>query len=43
MDWKILSKFKDNPNDDNMDEVIPVFLGYHVDKEKAGLEITIIK
>lgn len=30
-------------DDDNMDEVIPVFLGYHVDKEKAGLEITIVQ
>jgi Holliday junction resolvase RusA-like endonuclease len=29
-------------DDDNMDEVIPVFLGYHVDKEKAGLEIRVI-
>jgi Holliday junction resolvase RusA-like endonuclease len=28
-------------DDDNMDEIVPVFLGYHVDKEKAGLEITI--
>lgn len=28
--------------DDNADEVIPVFLGYHVDKLKAGLEITVI-
>jgi len=29
-------------DDDNADEVIPVFLGYDVDKQKAGLEITII-
>jgi len=27
--------------DDNMDEVIPVFLGYHVDKNKPGVIIKI--
>ena len=30
-------------NDDNMDEVIPVFLGYHVDKNKPGVIIKVLK
>ena len=30
-------------DDDNMDEVIPVFLGYEVDKSKAGVKIKIMQ
>ncbi len=29
-------------DDDNADEIIPVFLGYEVDKENAGVEISVL-
>lgn len=29
-------------DDDNCDEIIPVFLGYKVDKESAGIEISVL-
>ena len=29
-------------DDDNCDEIIPVFLGYRVDKENTGIEISVL-
>lgn len=29
-------------DDDNCNEIIPVFLGYEVDKEKAGVKISVL-
>lgn len=29
-------------DDDNADEIVPVFLGYEVDKENAGIEISVL-
>ena len=29
-------------DDDNCDEIIPIFLGYKVDKENAGIEISVL-